>query len=148
MFGIVFLATLTSQMKGCRAVARYAPSYEVKREWTSTERGCLQFPSNFVGNIVTSRLYHLVYRHPPRCRIAQISLCHSPPISSRILPLLLNYRTIEWCVYFIFLYQKKYLHYIAFLKFFSSNGALNLNSIIESCSSVTPQSDGVNKFLT
>lgn len=31
-------------------------------------RGCLQFPSNFVGNIVTPRSYHLVYGLIPRCR--------------------------------------------------------------------------------
>ena len=36
--------------------------------WTRTERGCLQFPSNFVGNIVTPRSYHLVYGLIPRCR--------------------------------------------------------------------------------
>lgn len=74
----MFPAALTSRMKGCRGVLRELPAAtsgrervysggkeaacerEVKRERrrdrdraeSELRRGCLQFPSNFVGNLV------------------------------------------------------------------------------------------------
>lgn len=70
-------ATLTSRMKGCRAALREPGCGEREAEGRrglglngderELRRGCLQFPSNFVGNIVTPRSYHLVYGLIPRC---------------------------------------------------------------------------------
>lgn len=73
-----------SRMKGCRGRARAmlvpaptlgegggegrGPGVRLNGDERERElrRGCLQFPSNFVGNIVTPRSYHLVYRLIPR----------------------------------------------------------------------------------
>jgi len=81
-------ATLTSRMKGCRAALCEPAAAGVRVAGRGTgrrggmseglglngderelRRGCLQFPSNFVGNIVTPRSYHLVYGLiPSGCR--------------------------------------------------------------------------------
>jgi len=81
-------ATLTSRMKGCRAAlcepaaagvrvagrgtgrrGRVSEGLGLNGDERELRRGCLQFPSNFVGNIVTPRSYHLVYGLiPSGCR--------------------------------------------------------------------------------
>jgi len=99
-------ATLTSRMKGCRAAlcepaaagvrvagrgtgrrGRLSEGLGLNGDERELRRGCLQFPSNFVGNIVTPRSYHLVYGLiPSGCR-STLSL---PPPSRSSTAILLS----------------------------------------------------------